>query len=261
MATVVAPAVGRAQDAGPPESAQPDGAHETEDAPTEEERLARTHFEAGRSHFERGRYDLALTEFDAAYELSEEPGLLYNIFLAHERLGHLEEAASVLERYLPHAGPQRATLEERLTNIRARLEQRQRDANLEAQRRRDEEDRRRRAQTEGGGGVGAGAVAGFVAAGLGLVAFGVFAVLSEVEDADLAERCGRDAGMTCSPDDVSQLETYNIVADVGLAVGVAGALVGTMFLLLDGGGDEAQEPGVSAWVAPHGAGAAWRQRF
>lgn len=249
MATVVAPAVGRAQDAGPPESAQPDGAHETEDAPTEEERLARTHFEAGRSHFERGRYDLALTEFDAAYELSEEPGLLYNIFLAHERLGHLEEAASVLERYLPHAGPQRATLEERLTNIRARLEQRQRAP------------QQQRATPEGGGGVGAGAVAGFVTAGLGLVAFGVFAVLSEVEDADLAERCGRDAGMTCSPDDVSQLETYNIVADVGLAVGVAGALVGTMFLLLDGGGDEAQEPGVSAWVAPHGAGAAWRQRF
>jgi tetratricopeptide (TPR) repeat protein len=228
--------------------------------PSEEELNARAHFTAGRNHFERGRYDLALAEFEASYELSQDPDLQYNIYLAHERLGNLDQAATALEHYLPHAGASQAALTERLENVQARLAEQQRAADAEAERRRAEEERLRRA--EAATGVSTGAVIGLVAGGVGLVTFGVFAILSETEDGNLAESCGSGAGRTCSSDDISQLETYNLVADIGLAVGVAGAAVGVVFLLLGSGDPLASEaPSVAGWLSPNGGGVAFRETF
>jgi tetratricopeptide (TPR) repeat protein len=60
---------------------------------------ARAHFEAGVSYLDDGDYDLAVREFTRAYELSHRAGLLYNLYVAHERSSHLAEAIDYLSRY------------------------------------------------------------------------------------------------------------------------------------------------------------------
>lgn len=99
-----------------------------------QDRLARTHYDAGSSYYQQGRYEDALREFEEAYRLSSEtrkPALLYNIGLAHERLGHLTEAIGSLQRYLeasPHADDAEIvterihTLQERLDSTGIALE-------------------------------------------------------------------------------------------------------------------------------------------
>ncbi len=88
---------------------------------------ARFHFKAGKSYFDTGDYELALREFERAYELSQRPQLHYNISVAHEKLGNLEKAIPALEKYLAEAPdvPNRQTLELRLENMKKRLEKRQ----------------------------------------------------------------------------------------------------------------------------------------
>lgn len=88
---------------------------------------ARTHFQSGRLHFERGAYEEAQAEFMAAYELSQRPDLLFNLFLCAERLGELDAAIDYLERYLAEASPDaetRTQLEPRLANLRERRDAR-----------------------------------------------------------------------------------------------------------------------------------------
>jgi len=92
-----------------------------------QDRLARTHYEAGSSYYQQGRYDDALREFEEAYRLSSEARkavLLYNIGLAHERLGHLTEAIDALRRYLegsPNADDAEI-VNERMRTLQARLD-------------------------------------------------------------------------------------------------------------------------------------------
>lgn len=196
------------------------------DAPEDDDAMARTHFEAGRQHYDRGRYDLALGEFEVAYEMSEQPKLLFNLYLATERLGRLQESADYLERYLPHAEEDRPVLEERLANLRQRIA--------------DAAAAERGAvappppSTRASSGPSAAAIVSFSAGGAGLVTFALFALLSSGEDADLASTCGRDAGRRCSTDDTATLSTYNTIADLGLGVTLIGAGLGVAFMLLDG---------------------------
>jgi tetratricopeptide (TPR) repeat protein len=101
-----------AQEASPPELSQRD-------------REAQIHFEAGRLHFDNGNYEQALPEFQAAFDLSGRPQLLYNLYITEENLGQLEAAATHLERFLAEgqvAAEQRAQLTERLGNLRRRVE-------------------------------------------------------------------------------------------------------------------------------------------
>lgn len=84
---------------------------------------ARAHFQAGTDHFQVADYEAALREYEQAYALSHRPELMYNLYLCHERLGHLDDAASWLERYLDEATEvhRRAMLEQRLHTMRRRL--------------------------------------------------------------------------------------------------------------------------------------------
>lgn len=92
-----------------------------------QDRLARTHYQAGSSYYEQGRWTDALQEFEVAYRLSSDarkPALLYNIGLTQERLGRLAEAIESFRRYLdgtPNARD-RETLEERIRTLQARLD-------------------------------------------------------------------------------------------------------------------------------------------
>lgn len=82
---------------------------------------ARIRFERGLALFNARDYDGALAEFQAAYELSRRPAILYNIGVAHQQLQHYPEAAQAIERYLREATltpERRAQVERGLAEIR-----------------------------------------------------------------------------------------------------------------------------------------------
>lgn len=230
---------------------------ETDESADEE--TSRIHFQAGRAHFDAGRYEDALTEFVRAYEVSERHELLYNIALAHERLANYAEAADALETFNQTQAEPDATLTERVANLRRRAEARASGTDEEAD---------APAETiaptppprDEGGGVSLPAIVSYAVAGAGLVTFGVFGALALAEDSSLAESCGADAGRACGSDDVSTLQTFSLVADIGLGVAVVGAIVGTVFLLL-GGGDDEPEVALAPAVGPDVAGISARGRF
>ena len=69
------------------------------DAPNSDEE-AKALFQAGRVAFEAGRYEDALDRWNTAYGLSGQPRLRYNIGLAAERLGRIDEAIAAFESYI-----------------------------------------------------------------------------------------------------------------------------------------------------------------
>jgi tetratricopeptide (TPR) repeat protein len=87
-----------------------------------EDELARAHFLSGQSYFDDGRLDEALHEFREAYRISRRPGFQYNIAVCQEKLGRIDGAIEAFERYLREApaAPDRATVEQRLAELRAR---------------------------------------------------------------------------------------------------------------------------------------------
>lgn len=104
--------------------AAPASAQATQSTEAENEADARHHFQIGSDLFEAGDYERAAEEFDAAYELSPRPELLYNIYLSHERLGNLARAEAALAAFVDAGTPghRQAPLERRLERLRQRLE-------------------------------------------------------------------------------------------------------------------------------------------
>jgi tetratricopeptide (TPR) repeat protein len=76
----------------------PARADEPEPAPPAAE--ARAHYDKGLTHYHLGQFDDAAREFKIAYELSERPGLLFNIAQAYRLGGHPAEAAYFYRTYL-----------------------------------------------------------------------------------------------------------------------------------------------------------------
>ena len=66
---------------------------------------ARERFQRGESAYQRGDYNMAVSEWQAAYATDPRPRIQYNIYQAHERLGRLPEAAEALQLYLQTADP------------------------------------------------------------------------------------------------------------------------------------------------------------
>ncbi|MBC7171222.1 MAG: hypothetical protein H5U40_02285 [Polyangiaceae bacterium] len=189
---------------------------------------ARTHFEAATEYYRRGAYGDAEREFLAAYELSHRPELLYNVYLARERIGNFAGAAEALRQYLAEVAEvdERDALEARLVNLEAR-------AAAEA----EEQPRQNEAAPAAATGprvsetrprVGVPALIAYGVGGAGLVTFAVAGGLAIAEDSSLAESCGRDAGRTCSADEVAGLRRRTLTADIGLGVGLAGAVTGVV---------------------------------
>ena len=92
-----------------------------------QDRLARTHYQAGSSYYEQGRYEDALREFEEALRLSSasrKPALLFNIGQAHERLGHLDEAIATFRQYLEAApnAEDADVVNERIRTLQERLD-------------------------------------------------------------------------------------------------------------------------------------------
>ncbi len=220
---------------------------------------ARIHFEAGRLHFEAGRYEEALTEFLRAYESSHRFELLYNIGLTQERLGSYGEAADSLEEFNQSQAEPDATLTERVANLRLRAEERAQRPE-ETQEPDEHQVSPPEAPADTGGGVPMGAIVSYIAAGVGLATFGVFGSLALAEDSNLAGTCGADMGRTCTENDVSNLKTFSLVADIGLGVAALGAIVGTVFLLI-GGDDDDDGVAVAPALGPNVVGLSARGTF
>lgn len=244
---------------------------------------ARIHFQSGTAYFDAGDYEAALREFQSAYDLSERPGLLYNVYLTHERLGHLAEAADNLRRYLDDADvpdERRQMLQLRLENLHRRIEA-QGDHTADGAAPETPEATPNTApsppDTSGdtgaapgataasappppddeGGGVPVAAIVSFGVGGAGAILWATFGILAMTEDARLSEDC------PCSEDELSNLETYDLLGDIGFGVTLAGAAAGVLLLALSGGDDEEDPSAValSPWMQPRGAGLAARGAF
>lgn len=61
---------------------------------------ARAHYERALALFDEGRLPASLAEFEAAYEGSHRPAILYNMGSVHALMGHAVEAVDTLRRYL-----------------------------------------------------------------------------------------------------------------------------------------------------------------
>jgi hypothetical protein len=110
--------------AAPPALAQSSEDSASQDGDTENE--ARKHFRLGRAYYDSGEFVQAAEQFQKAYDISGRSELLYNLYLAWNDAGRINEAIDALERYLdevPNAS-NRDRLEARLRNLR-RLKKRQ----------------------------------------------------------------------------------------------------------------------------------------
>lgn len=92
---------------------------------SDQQRAARSLFDAGTIAFRQLRYEDALESFLQAYKLTNDPVLLFSIGMSYDRLYRLPEAVKAFEDYLramPDA-PNRPAAEERIRIIREHIDQ------------------------------------------------------------------------------------------------------------------------------------------
>jgi hypothetical protein len=87
----------RAQEAAPATGSAAPSAAGSDDA--------RERFKRGEAAYQKGSYELAISEWEAAYAAEARPRIQYNIYQARERLGQLVEAVDALQKYLSTADP------------------------------------------------------------------------------------------------------------------------------------------------------------
>ncbi|MGE3636164.1 MAG: tol-pal system YbgF family protein, partial [Sandaracinaceae bacterium] len=213
---------------------------------------ARAHFEEGTRLFEVGEYGRAAAEFQAAYDLVHHPDLLFNVYSALERQGDLEGAARALEAYL-HDSPaeleRRDALEARLARLQARIAENELARRDEAAAR--EEGAHAEPTSTSGGGVHPAGIGVLIAGGVLLATFGVFAGLSAMADGQLADTC-----MTsCSEEQVSDLRTFALIADIAWISGAVVAVTGLVLLFVLPPEGEAASATLAPWITPDGGGA------
>ncbi|MFW5921074.1 MAG: tetratricopeptide repeat protein [Polyangiales bacterium] len=245
-------------------------------APADDE--ARTHFESGRLHYKRGNFDQAASAFESAYELSDRPELLYNVYLAHRDAGNIEPATEALARYLELVPdpPRRAHLEARLGAMRKRIASSDNDGGAgRADAGDDASEREGEGEGEGESGASSGgpsehgppesgSAAGpaLVGAGAALVVTGaITGGLALKKESGLQSDCSVDR--VCDPSlrsDRDRGRALAIATDVLVPVGAVLAGVGAIIWLL-GDEDPQERPAASAACTRSGCGAAVRWSF
>ncbi len=205
---------------------------------------ARVLFEEGTALYAEGRYEESARRFEAAYELAPLPEFLYNVYTASERAGHVERALEALRAYLSEAGevPNRDALESRIRILEQRLrDEEAAQAAIEAERRAletraEQAEAARREAEEAAAAAGptmdAGEIAAYSTASGMALGFGILAILAAREDADLADRCGRDAGRWCRDQETRRLRGLSIAADASLGMTLVSGATGVMLTLL-----------------------------
>jgi tetratricopeptide (TPR) repeat protein len=228
---------------------------------SESDRRARLHFDSARAYFDVGDYDAALREFEASYQTSGRPEILYNLYLSHERLGHLPEAVRYLERYLAEGAPEnRATLEARLANLRTRVERGETQTSepttpvsearaveppaVEISRQDPPSTSEREPPPPPStSGPSALAIAGFAIATVGVVGAAVAGGITLAEDARL-----KSCAPACGSASVETISVSAPLTDAALGLALAGAALGVIGLLLPSG--ESNTSAASLEIAP-----------
>lgn len=201
---------------------------------------ARGRFQAGLAFYEDARYEEALPEFEAAWDLSRRPEMLFNVANAAERSFDHTRAASALEEYLelvPDADDEDL--------LRRRIE-------------------RNRAAADGDSSGSSLRLAGWLTIG-GAGALGVASLItglvSHSTHSDLEENCMP----TCSADRQGDIDSgrrlatvSTVLSGIALAAGIAGIV-----LVIVGGGDGEDDDAASTEVAvlPSIGGASVRVRY
>jgi tetratricopeptide (TPR) repeat protein len=86
---------------------------------------AREHYRRGTNAFNLGHYIEAIKEYEAAYQLKDDPALLFNIAQAYRLAGENDAAVRVYKSYLHQVpeSPQRPEVERRIAELQALIEQ------------------------------------------------------------------------------------------------------------------------------------------
>ena len=214
---------------------------------------ARSHFLSGEAYFGRADYARALEAFQMSFEMSQRPQLQYNIALCHERLTQLPEAIVSFEAYLAWQSESdnetisRDALEARVATLRQRIAAASSEPGLDAT---PQQTSRLLVPSIVALSVGA----------VGALTFGVMGGLTLRENDQLSD-C--KATRTCESDDLDSLRRFRRLADVGLAIGVAGIAVGVTLLVLHLGRSRNTEDAMVLVpvVGPTMAGASGLVRF
>lgn len=226
---------------------------------------ARTHFETGSALFESGEYERALSEFEEAYRLSGRSRLLFNMALAHERLGQLDRAIPMLRAYVDSEPdlPNRGRLELRIQRMQARVaEERE-----QAQRASEEGKKLQRQETAAPDAKepawfqwrSPAVITALSVIGVGAIAAGVFGALTLREKSRLEGACAPD----CKDSELGTLHTYSMVTDAGLGLAALGVVGGAVWVALDArkSSSRVDSPRVSLWIDPRSTGARLQGRF
>jgi len=92
--------------------------------PDPNEERAKELYQNGALLYEEGRYEDAIVAWQESYRLSGRAELLFNIANAQERLGHYQDALDTLSRYRAYAAAdEREALDRRIRNLERRLEE------------------------------------------------------------------------------------------------------------------------------------------
>src|SRR3954470_7567082 len=80
---------------------------------------AREHYQRGTTYYDLGKYGDAIREFEAAYEIKNDPALLYNLAQSHRLAGNSEQALHFYRTYLRRVPrpANRAEIEGRITAL------------------------------------------------------------------------------------------------------------------------------------------------
>lgn len=201
-------------------------------------------YDNGAILYEEGEYEQAIVAWQAAYELSQEPLLYYNIANAYERLGRYDEAIDALAQYRAFApSGERDALDRRLRNL---------------EKRRDEVASGSTGPVSPVAPVGPSTARTVPLAPVALVALGVAGLGTGAAMGLRSRTVSKELGGLCvealCPEEAGPMlvteQRSAIAADVGFVVGAVGLGVGTVLWL----GDDTQ-------VALSPTSVAWTGRF
>src|SRR5262245_57208601 len=86
---------------------------------------AKEHYNRGTSFYDLGRYDDAVKEFEAAYQLKNDPAFLYNLAQSYRQAGKPEQALHFYKTYLRYVPKpaNKADIEDKIKTLEQQLAQ------------------------------------------------------------------------------------------------------------------------------------------
>jgi len=217
---------------------------------------AAAHTRQGQAYFGRGDYDRAIAEYQAAFDLSNEPSLIFNVGLCYDRTNRPEQALAAFQRYLELA-PSGSVADEARNDV-ARLvpvvEQIRVDRAVAEARRREAEERRKSAEREAAARVERDAARRTTLSRAFLIAGGGFAIAGAATHL-LSSRTRKQLPFEPNPDAYFR-DHDRFMLERNLAIGgyaLAAAALATGAVLALTAHRPSERPQVSAAIVPGGA--------